>query len=284
VLAADLFGKTLGQVASDGDTLTFCGFQGKTFGALRTVPRPPVHQFRAPPGMGRRLQAFYLNGAVATDGDERVFVLDIARQLVCWTAVPGAAPAFAPVASAVVGAQQRAGILAYACVGAGTTTFYHVPAKVKKPQESLRFKWAAERVLFAEMSDKTRPDDWLLALQSSRTEWVLVHGCNRVTVTVAEGDKVLALARMSERHGREPALLVLKRGQKTVELHSAKQRHVVLRTELAIAQLVLDGAGEQLCWMVSRTHELCVRKLHGDKPLLRVVSGDVVSEGEPDAE
>ncbi|MDM5177148.1 hypothetical protein PO883_08060 [Massilia sp. DJPM01] len=264
----------LGHVERWDDYLTFDRFPGRGFGAQRSVACPPPQQFQIPSEAGSWLPTFFLIDHSPTGAGARVFMLDVAGKLVCW-AVYGqkhkhiSEPRFQQVDYQVVGAMQYERTLLYATSEANCTTMHAIGAKDKDPTDIAEFPIEATRVLFGAPAPKRQHASWLCALQRSDQHWLLVDDNFKVTIPLMIGDGATAMG--VARIALAPALLVLSADRRTVELRSATENRVVLQSAQPIAQLVLDPAGERLCWLTD-SRELSVRALHGSALLLHVAS------------
>lgn len=269
-LGVVLFGKVLARVVSSDTHLTFMRFPARAFGMPRNVPRPPHEQFRAPPGLSRWLPTFFLNDNSPTGVGARVFMIDVAHRLVCWSActqTPMPEVRFEPLADKVVGAIQIANKLLYARSDGTRTTMYALRAKAAEPETIGDVEFAAMQVRFG-----STLNGWLYAVQLSAGEWRLIDrdGTRRTRLLIPHGAKVIGVTRGVHQTGHWPGLLVLPAGRLTLELHSRTEKRVIVRSDVPIAQVTLDPATNRLCWL-SGTHEVSVIDLHGGgQPLLRV--------------
>ncbi|MCE3604760.1 hypothetical protein LXA47_14240 [Massilia sp. P8910] len=262
----------VGNVACTDSTLRFRYFCGAFYD--RECALPPSTKFEAPSGPGRWLPTFFLDRYQGG----RLFILDPAGRLVCWSAASRSDPdtRFDVIATGVVGAAQSANVLVHARVAGGLTLIECDYDGTFGPVDDMAFPFTAKRVLFGEMSDSSAPYTWLLAFQTTDTQWLLAHENISCTVDIADGGAVVGVARTAVGKGAQPALLVVSPDRTCVELRTATQRYVVLRTALPIAHVTLDVVTDRFCWILTRTHELFVRRLHEVKPLLHVIPDGVL--------
>ncbi|NHZ65584.1 hypothetical protein [Massilia genomosp. 1] len=266
-LGVVLFGKVLARVVSNGTDLTLMRFPGQAFGPPRSVPQPPPEHFHAPPGENRWLPTFFLSDRSPKGIGARVFMIDLAGQLVCWSAgnekhAPDVR--FDALADKVVGASQSPNTLLYARSDGKRTTIHSLKARAVEPETIGEFAFAA---LQARLS--SAPEGWLYAVQLNVGEWRLIDPTigRRTRILVPHGATVIGVTR-----GRPygPALVVLAADRLTLELFSKSDQRVIVRSEAPIAQATLDPSSDRLCWLTG-THELCVMNMYDSgPPLLRV--------------
>ncbi|NHZ95886.1 hypothetical protein [Massilia sp. CCM 8734] len=270
-LGVVLFGKVLARVVSNGAQLTFVRFPGMDCGQPRSVPLPPAQQFRAPSDQGRWLPTFFLIDHSPTGAGARVLMLDQERKLVCWTAYghkQGAGMRFDEVADQVVGASQTRKLLIYARSDGQRTTIHTLAAKAQQPTMIAPFDVDATQVLFGHAHLP-----WLYAMRIDDTTWQMVDHNARlpIRIRIAEGARVIAVLHGGLLMGRRQAasLLVIGAQRRTLELHWNDQNRVLVRSDVPIAQAVLDASGRRLCWLTDR-NALSVIDLSGGGTLLAV--------------
>ncbi|MDQ1831864.1 hypothetical protein [Massilia scottii] len=273
-----LVGTMQAHVEQGDDFLRFDRFPGRGFGSPRMVKCPPPEQFQMPPKAGGWLPTFFLIDHSPTGAGARVFMLDGAGQLACWTVYGQkhkhiSEPRFHQVAGEVVGAIEYERTLLYASSEANRTTMHAMGAKEKEPTEIADFPMQVKRVLFGAPAPARQRASWLYAFQRSDQHWLLVDDNFKVTIPlmIGDGGMVMGVARIALSACSAPALLVLSADRRTVDLRSASGNQVVLQSEQPIAQLVLDPTGKRLCWLAD-SRELSVRALHGSEVLLHVAS------------
>ncbi|NHZ65583.1 hypothetical protein [Massilia genomosp. 1] len=260
VLGICPLGYTVADVAACGETLTFRYFGG-VFERCECA-RPPAGQFAAARGLGRWLPVFFLHKT----GHDQVLMIDSAARLVRWRARHDGAGAtsFELLAGGVVGAVQSQNRLLYASVADGLTRLYRYESAAPEPVDDLVFEWPVLRVLYGEVS---LAPEHMLALQTSDTEWLLVHGRASRTLVIGDGATVIGVARLAP-DSAELALLVINPDRCTVELRGATQRRAIVRAHSPIAHLTLDPSSQIMSWLLTASHELFVRRLHGELALL----------------
>ncbi|MES3025185.1 MAG: hypothetical protein V4857_26725 [Pseudomonadota bacterium] len=277
ILGANIFKRALAQVVSEGDSLRFTGFPGRLFSGDVLCPRPDAKQFRAPPGLSRWLPTFFIAPQVSVGTSECVFVLDINKQLVCWekkSQTLDKPPMFGLIADSVVGAAQFNHELVYARCAAGQVDIYRWSSGKVGAEKVDTIAHSATRVLFAVSGWHKNKTDCMLGLQIGDTEWLLVHAGVSSRIDITDGAMVVGLAAAHKGH---VGLVVLHPDKKTVQVRTRDGSPTidVLKSELPILQLSVDGAGRRLAWLVHATHALTVRDLYGEKALLHVIGEEV---------
>lgn len=267
LLGATVVGKTsLVRVTSHGDTINFLGLPKERFN-VQSIARPPMEQFRAPPGLGRLLPTFFL----ANRG--RLLMIDIERQLVCWDATKSKQASFSRVATGVIGAVQFGANVFYARVAQERIEIHFISGDSATPTLVNSVPVTGQRVLFGgrgwDLLDKRMVG--LLAVQTGLGAWWVRNGGISVTIGVPKEDIVVGVGLAPMARQSRPGLVVLRRDHKAVYLATDSERTILLESELEIAQVLLDPSGERIAWLLHGSCELCVRDLHGDELLLRVV-------------
>ncbi|NHZ95882.1 hypothetical protein F2P46_09045 [Massilia sp. CCM 8734] len=253
-------GDRVADVAACGEKLMFRYFGG-VFERCECA-RPPARRFAAARGLGRWLPIFFLR---KTDYDQ-VLMIDSAARLVRWRARHDGAGAtsFELLAGGVVGAVQSQNRLLYASVADGLTRLHRYESAAPEPVDDLVFEWPVLRVLYGEVNSLA--PEHMLALQTSDTEWLLVHGRASRTLVIGDGATVIGVARLAP-DSAELALLVINPDRCTVELRGATQRRTIVHAHFPIAHLTLDPSSQIMSWLLT-SHELFVRRLHSELALL----------------
>jgi len=279
ILGANVFKKGFSTVVTAGDKLIFSAFPGPMSKKGFVCDRPPMEQFRAPPGMSRWLPTFFLSVPMSPAMPERVLMLDTERQLVCWEMTPQAQgiARFVAIADNVVGAEQFGRTLMYACEADGKVEIYRWQADHNEPKnvDTIGINDRCLRVFFSGTAWAEGTNHGLLAIQRSTTKWLIRHGDkagNASIVEVLDDALVVGVAfPKGYREGLSPGLVVVHPDKKSIQLRTGGERIDIFKSELAIGQVSLDATGERIAWLLKANHELGVRHLHGSKPLLRVV-------------
>jgi hypothetical protein len=288
ILAAGVFRKNLSYVVSEGDSLTFHGFPGEILSQHHAVcERPDIKAFRAPVGLGRWLPVFFLSAPKNRQRRERILILDIERQLVCWEYSMQAdrAPVtakeirqrtpdlqFKQVADNVIGAEQFDKGLVYARLEDGGIQLYRWYGYEDQPAKTVRLPVAGNRVLFGiDVFRHASMGHGAIAVQRSKTEWWVGDQGEAGTVELHEGATVLGVARSIWNPVHRVGLVVLLPDRKTIQFRTRHDRHDIVQAAGAIAQAAFDARTGKLAWLMQGTHELFVRGLGDDRPLLQAV-------------
>jgi hypothetical protein len=261
-----------------GDKLIFSAFPGPLSKNGFTCERPPMEQFRAPPGMSRWLPTFFLAVPMSSK-PERILMLDTERQLVCWemAAASQGVARFVSVADNVVGAEQFGRTLMYAREAEGKVEIYRWQADYNEPKkvDTIGIDDRCLRVFFSGTAWADGSAHGLLAIQRGATTWLIRHGDkpgNASTVEVPDDALVVGVAFPKGKSGVSlPGLVVVHPDKKSIQLRTAGERIDLFKSELAIGQVSLDATGERFAWLLKANQELGVRHLFGSKPLLCVV-------------
>jgi hypothetical protein len=282
VLAAGVFGKALGCIVSDGDTLTFSGFPSEALTPeFATAARPPMDRFYAPPKMGRWLQTFFVRhtrGFGGTIEELHILALDLGRNLVCWSTkldkVDGAfraSPlAFRSIGKNVIGAAQFDQKVLFACAREDTTDVYAWSSSLGSAQLA-SVPRTGTRLFFGDrLGWGDAYVNGLVALQCDDTDWLVGNGTEWATISVEPQAIVLGVA-ASARHAISGLVI---RNKMTIELRSATARRILIKSHEKIAQASLDPATGNIAWIGDKTLSVCVQGLDQDHPYLVVKSDE----------
>jgi hypothetical protein len=279
ILAAGIFRKSLSCVTTEGDTLTFSGFPGELFSRQKVVcQRPPMEQFRAPVGLSRWLPAFFFSSAKGAQHCERVLLLDIEKRLVCWeyssSSLSKPLPDFRQVAMNVIGVEQFERTLIYAVQEDDGTRIYRWDGNENAPGKLHRVPVSGRRVLFGNArSWHAGHSQGLLAVQRTDSQWWVGTGSDAHTIDIADDATVLGVASLQREQRPEHGLVVLHHDKKVLQFRTRTERRDLLRSAEPIAQVAVDPMTGRIAWLTYATHELTVRGLEDELPLLQVTIG-----------
>lgn len=282
VLGAGIFGKSLGYLVSDGDTLRFKGFPGESFASkYAVVTRPEPEQFRAPPQGGRWLAVHFLkresqaNRTAPRVHHHDVFALDLDRNLVGWsrssTQQNGTATLSpidcATIARDVIGTSQTERHLLYAAADDKGT---HIYRRTVGDARVASLPYKGSEVWFgATAAGWAHTPRGLLALRCSETEWQVGIVDSMARIVVHDGDKVIGVAHSNKANG--PGLVVLTAKKRIIELHCTGSVRVLVRSPEDIAQASVCPRSGNIAWIGARSHRLSVQGIDQDRPYLEVV-------------
>lgn len=291
VLAAGVFKKNLSYVVARDEDLVFYGFPGRFLASPSNVRRPDMKIMRAPPGLARWLQVFYLHSPNVSLPRESVLMLDIEEQLVCWefttartpdsassdvkaSSQPASKVAFRSIAHKVIGAAQFGSTVFFGCGDDdGFTQLYQWQAVSASIEKTHRLPRRGRELLFGRGSFWARNSQGLLALRLNDTEWWVGDISNAELCHVEDNSLVLgvALSKVSEK----PGLVLLHPSKTRIELCVGRQRYILVASQEPIGQACVDPATGRLAWITSLSRTLIVRNLDEEKHLLRVTADEV---------
>jgi hypothetical protein len=273
VLSAALFKKGLGMMISHDNTITLTGFPGPHFnGVALPFPRPPVEQFRCPPGTAHWLPMFYVRSFHARRHWERVFAVDNARQLVCWTRSGESASCtrdagrFEQLRQGIIGAAQRDNLLHYATTDGRQVHIHEWSVLRDKENHVEQIPFSGTEILFGNVTDSKQHA--MYALRESEKVWRVIAGGKSEITSIEDGAQVLGCAR-SERHP-DVGLVVLHPARLSIEFRVGIARYNVLTSTERIEQAVYDNG--RVAWLGARSRALTVRGLDQTLPYLQIIS------------
>jgi hypothetical protein len=276
IIAAGLFHKAFGTVAMTGGALRPSGFPGPFFNKLAgsALPLPEPDMFEAVPGALRWAGAFHLLHRQGHAVTERMFVLDKAGHLVCWTRTGSAAdvrPAkteFKLLAKNVIGAVQHKDRLLFAVGLADRTDAYALRSDQATPEHLYPLMRHGERILFGDLNN-WRGGRGMYALQLSGKAWLVGENAGAAEIEVERDSVVLGCARREKKE--HPGLVVLDRSRKRIVLVSGDQRVTLAESTEAIAHASFDPILDRLAWLGQSSGQLTVRAIGMAQPLLQTV-------------
>ncbi len=288
VLGAGIFGKSLGYLVSDGDTLHFKGFPGEGFASkYAVVTRPEPEQFRAPPQGGHWLPLHFLKRVSQANRTSPrvyhydVFALDLDRNLVAWSrsstqqsgTATHSAIEFTTVARDVIGTSQTEMNLLYAVANDQGT---HIHRRNAVDTRVMTLPYKGSEVWFGATAGWTRAPRGLLALRYSPTEWQVGSGDSMARIVVHHGANVIGVA--YSKKANAPGLVVLTAKRRIIELHCADSVQVLVRSPEDIAQASVCPRSGNIAWTGARSHRLSVQGIDEDRPYLEVVAENTDDE------
>jgi hypothetical protein len=276
IIAAGLFHKAFGTVAMTAGALRPSGFPGPFFNKPGgpALPLPEPDMFEAVPGALRWAAAFHLLHRHGDAITERVFVLDKAGHLVCWTRTGSAADArpaeseFKLVAKNVIGAVQHKDRLLFAVSVPDRTDAYALRSDQAKPEHLYPLMWQGQRYLFGDLNN-WRGGRGMYALQRTASIWLVGENAGAAEIEVEDDSLVLGCARRETKE--HPGLVVLDRSRKRIVLVTSDQRITLAESTERIAQASFDPTLNRLAWLGQASGSLTVRQIGVAQPLLLTV-------------
>jgi len=294
VLGAGIFGKSLGYLVSDGETLRFKGFPGEAFASkYAVVTRPEPEQFRAPPQGARWLPVYFLkrytqaNRSAPRVTHNEVVALDRDRNLVAWsrsstqqagTATNGVIE-FATIARNVIGAGQTEHHLLYAVATDQGTDIYR---RSVGDTRVATLPYKGSEVLFgATAGSWAHAPVGLLALRHSATEWQVGVPDAMHRIVIEDAAKVIGVA-VSRKGSVTHGLVVLTPRKRIIELRCAGAVRVLVHSAEDIAQVSVCPRSGNVAWIGAHSHRLSVQGIDEDRPYLEIVAENNGDQDEDD--
>jgi hypothetical protein len=283
-LGAGVFGKSLGRIVSDGETISFISFPSPAFGSAQgmNVARPGIDQFRVPANMPRWIDTFFFRLLQKTSSgqndDGHVLATDLDGNLGWWSGrskLDHGTTVHSPIVfrvldSKVIGAAQFDRTLRYARKAATATDIL-----AWTPQDG--------STKVARLPHAGRPPGWygngqrhLVALKRDTGNWLVGDSVDWVDVEVDERAKVLGVAACT-RHAIW-GLVVRSADKKSIYL-SGHSHRVLITSEEPIGQASVDPVTGAIAWIGATSLRVNVQAIDADLPCLQVNADEVQHAG-----
>jgi hypothetical protein len=292
ILAASIYKHGLATIISNAEKLEFKGFPGRYCAQPFSTNRPAMEQFRAPSGSARWLKVIFLAKATVKVQFERIFALDIAKNLVYWKLDANSSQTNVPMTvlgNNIVGLAQVREVLVYACATTDLLEIFVLPFSAEAPRKILSLMCAASTCFFGDPPHYLTDNGWTgaLAIQLAENTWWVGSDLAGITsknanngalktdseniISIAQGSTVLGVTRTNSMNTqRHCGLIVLDKSRKNIVFQSHTTVTNILKTETPIVHASFDFASGNLAWTLANPHSLTVRHFASDKKLLHI--------------